>query len=369
MVVVVIFRLKIIGPKLIFESSKGMVPIFFTFKTSPLFFCMRITILLLSVIFNGCSNQESAETADEVTVQLKWLHQAQFAGFYVAIDKGYYEQENLKVNILEGGEDIDNAVPLLSGQADFSVLAPENILIKRSHGDPITAIAVFYRQSAVVFLSITDSGITHPSHFVGKTVAVAGKEGIVRDFENQFYSLMKMFGLDISKVKVVEYDPDYTGFLKGEVDVTAAYWTGSLIKLREKGYNPNIIWPGDFGVHFYSDTLATTEEKIILNPELITRFLRATLKGWQAAVGDPNAAVAATLKYVQIPDLKLQTAMMESQLPLVHTGQDQIGWMQENIWKEMHQVLLEHGMIGAPLDIEKVYTMSFLKSFYGEVNK
>jgi NitT/TauT family transport system substrate-binding protein len=322
-------------------------------------------LVWLLIVVAACTPTENKKPPDEVTVQLKWLHQAQFAGFYLAQEKGYYAEEDLKVNFLEGGQGIDLAEPVISGRAAFGAITPEDVIIKRSQGAPLTAIAAIYRRSAVVFVSMADSGIIRPADFPGKTVAAAGTGGAVRDFEFQFFAMMKKLGLDLSRVKLVPYDPEYVAFYKGEVDVTAAFVTGGVIKMRQQGYRLNLIWPGDYGVHFYSDTLVTNESMIRQKPELVTRFLRATLKGWREAVGNPEAAVAITMKYARVPDREFQTAMMESLLPLVHTGENQVGWMTPEAWQEMHRILLEQGLLPGPLDLNSVYTMRFLETVYG----
>lgn len=321
--------------------------------------------LILSVLF-GCSVSEQAKPPDEVRVQLKWVHQAQFAGFYVAREKGYYAKENIKVTFLEGGQGIDIAQRVVSGDADFGVLTPEFIYVQRSRGVPLTAIAAIYRRSAAVFVSLADSGIVRPSDFMGKTVAAGDPAGSQKDLETQFHSMMKKLALDVSRVNIVPYDPAYTAFYKGEVEVTPCYSTGGLIKMRRKGLKLNLIWPSDYGIHFYSDTLATTERLISEKPDLVTRFLRATLRGWQEAMEDYRQAVNITLKYAQAPDPELQTAMMEAMLPLVHTGEDRIGWMKAGVWQDMYGILREENLLAGPIDVNRAYTMQFLKAIYGE---
>lgn len=325
----------------------------------------RIFSILLLIAVVACEPQQAKRVPDEVTLQLKWLHLPQFAGFYMAQEKGYYAQENIKVTFIEGGQGIDNAERVISGKADFGVIAPEDILTKRSQGAPLTAIAAIYRRSAVVYLSMADSGIIRPADFLGKKVAAAGSAGAVRDLEFQFYALIKKLGLDSKKLKMVTYDPDYVAFYKGEVDVTAAYATAGLIRIRQKGLKLNLIWPSDYGIHFYSDTLATTDRMISEKPDLVARFLRATLGGWRDAIEDYRQAVAVTMKYSQIKDLELQTAMMEAMLPLVHTGEDHIGWMKAEVWQRMYQILLEQKLLAQPFDINQVYTQRFLKEIYG----
>ena len=324
------------------------------------------SMLLLVIAVIACEPQQAKRTPDEVTLQLKWVHLPQFAGFYMAQEKGYYAQENIKVTFLEGGQGINNALSVTSGKADFGVLSPEDILMKRSQGESLTSLAAIYRRSAVVFVAMGDSGIVRPSDFTGKTMAIRYEQ---RDFDLQFYAMMKKLGLGSAKLKIVNFDPDYVAFYKGEVDVTAAYATTGLIKMRQKGLKLNLIWPSDFGIHFYSDTLATTDRLISEKPDLVTRFLRATLKGWQDAIEEYRQAVTVTLKYSQIKDPQVQTAMMEAMLPLVHTGEDQIGWMKAEVWKGMYQILLEQRLLAHPFDVDQAYTLRFLKEIYGEKAK
>jgi NitT/TauT family transport system substrate-binding protein len=317
--------------------------------------------LLLIAVF-ACEPQQAKRVPDEVTLQLKWVHLPQFAGFYMAQEKGYYAKENIKVTFLEGGQGINNALNVTSGKADFGVLSQEDILMKRSQGESLTSLAAIYRRSAVVFVAMADSGIVRPSDFIGKTVAIRYEQ---KDFDLRFYAMMKKLELGSAKLKIVNFDPNYVAFYKGEVDVTATYATKGLIKMRQKGLKLNLIWPSDYGIHFYSDTLATTGRMISEKPDLVTRFLRATLKGWQDAMEEYRQAVNVTMKYSQIKDLQLQTAMMEAMLPLVHTGEDQIGWMKDEVWKGMYQILLEQKLLTRSFDVNQAYTLRFLKEIYG----
>lgn len=309
-----------------------------------------------------------AVAADErVTVQLKWVHQIQFAGFYVALEKGFYASENLRVDLLPGGNTVDIARVLAEGRADFAVISPEEIIIRRSRGIPLTAIAAIYRRSAVVYLAMPEAGITRPIDFLGKRVAAAGRQGGASEFEFQLTAMMKNLGLDLSRLTIVPYDPSYTGFYEGRVDITGAYTTGGLIKIRQKGHQPVIIWPGDYRVRFYSDTLATTDAMIADHPRRVKRFLRATLKGWRTAMGDRSATLDIVLKYALIKDRKLQAEMFDAMLPLVHTGEDGIGWMHPGAWQEMHRVLVEQGIVEKALDpVDQLYSMRFLEDIRGD---
>ena len=318
-----------------------------------------VTLLAVAVLA-ACGPQEVERPPDEVTVQLKWLHGAQFAGLYVAQEKGYYAEENLEVTFNEGGTDVDEVERVAAGQADFGVGAPEDIFLYCSQGKPIIAIAAIYRRNPIVFVTLADSGIEHPADFLGRSAAIGGS-----DAELQLKAMLKRLGLDIQQVEVVPYSYDYALFYNGEVDITMAYATVSLIRMRQKGYQVNLIWPSDYGAHLYADTLITTDQLIAENPDLVTRFLRAALRGWREAIEGPEAAAAITLKYAKEAEPELQTQMVEASLPLIHTGEDHIGWMRAEVWEGMHDILLEQGILDEPLDVDEVYTMEFLQKVYG----
>lgn len=332
--------------------------------------CVSLSFALL-IAAMGCERQPTSDGGrpDDVTVQLKWVHQAQFSGMYVAQEKGAYAREGLRVHFLEGGAGIDNVEALTSGRAEFAITTPEDALMSRSRGIPLKAIAAIYRRSAVVFLAHGESAITRPRDLLGKTVAAGNTGGANRDLELQFVAMIKKLGLSLSQITLVDYDPKYTGFLEGDVDVTAAFSTGGLILLRQKGLTLNLIWPSDYGIHFYSDSVVTTDDLIREKPELITRFLRATLEGWREAVGNPQEAVAATLKYARVKDPQFQTSMMDGLLPLVHTGEDQIGWMKPSVWEGMVAILLEQNILKSPFNADEAYSLRFLEGIYGGSTK
>ena len=139
-----------------------------------------------------------------------------------------------------------------------------------------------------------------------------------------------------------------------------------MASIQQAGYETRLIWPSDYGIHLYGDTLFSTHRLIAENPDRVTRFARASLRGWQDAVEEPEAAVEATLKYAREADRAMQSKMMEASVPLIYTGKDQIGWMRAEEWQEMHDLLLAQGILAGPLNIDKVYTSQFLRAVYGE---
>lgn len=318
-------------------------------------------MLLVIMIVVACGSEKKEPSPDQVTVQLKWINQAQFAGFYVAQEQGYYADENISVTLVEGGVGTDPVGQVATGLADFGVDGADRVLASRGQGNPVVAIAVIFRKDPLAFVAMADSGITQPSDFLGRTAAIGGGQA-----DLQFKAMMNKLGLDSEQVTIIPNMTDYSNFYDGEADITNGYSTGGLIRIRRAGYDINLIWPSDYGVHLYADTLITTDQLITENPDLVTRFLRATLRGWRTAVENPETAVNDTLHYSADEYDDMQTEMFDAVIPLVHTGEDQIGWMQANVWDGMYQMLLELGLLAQPFDVTTVYTMEFLVDIYGE---
>ena len=200
-------------------------------------------IALPAILLLTCQCQlNPGQPPDAVTLQLKGMHQAEFAGFYIAQEKGYYSQENINVTFLEGEKDLAIVQKVVYERADFAVIAPESVLTARSQGQPITAIAAIYRQSPIVYVARSDSGIVRPGDFMGKTVATLDASGSQQDLQLQFQVMMKRLGLDISKVKLIAWDPVNTTFYDGEADITSCYSSAGLIEMRQKGIKLNLIF-------------------------------------------------------------------------------------------------------------------------------
>ncbi len=103
------------------------------------------------------------------------------------------------------------------------------------------------------------------------------------------------------------------------------------------------------------------------NPDVVLRFLRATLKGHQYALDFPDEALEICLRYADNPDPEVQRAMLDASIPLIYTGYDDIGWMQQDVWQGMHRILADQNLLEGPVNIEEVFTLQFLKEIYGEI--
>jgi len=315
--------------------------------------------LCVALGLSACARQLN-RAPTPITVQLKWLHNAQFAGFYAAEQKGYYAAEGLAVTFVEGGPGIDVLPPVLGGTAHLGVAGASELIPARAEGKPLHAIAALYRRNPHVYFALASSGVTRPQDFAGKQIRSVSDGPVI------LHAMMARVGIRRDQYTEVALPSDVALFASGQVPVWGAYLTALVLAIQRAGHQINIIYPDDYGVHFYGDVLFTTDDLIAKNPELVRRFLRATLKGWTYAVENPTAIGPMVARYKSDADPDLEVAQMTSSIPFVNTGEDHIGWMKPEVWAGMEKTLREQGVLTKPAEIEQVYSMQFLQEIYGQ---
>ncbi|MGP0089454.1 MAG: ABC transporter substrate-binding protein [Xanthobacteraceae bacterium] len=294
----------------------------------------------------------AAHAADKLTLQLKWVTQAQFAGYYVAKDKGYYEATGLDVSIQPGGSDFPAIQMVAGGNEQFGVTGADQILIARSKGVPVVALAVIYRENPFVLFTLKKSGITKPSEFVGKSIGlkIGGSEELV------YRAVLKSAGIDKSALHEVPVKFDLTPLLTGQVDVWPGYLINEVLAAQEKSFEVTVIRPADYGVNLYADTLFTTERMLKEKPDVVKKFVAATIHGWTDAMADAEAAARTTVKFGNKLDYAHELAMMRASVPLIKAGKDAIGVSQPSEWEALQAMLVDAGFQKTKVDISKAFT-------------
>jgi NitT/TauT family transport system substrate-binding protein len=293
-----------------------------------------------------------------ITVQLQWTHQAEFAGFYAADQNGYYAAEGLAVTLLPGGTTVDHIAAAQEGKAQFGTTSADALITARDQGKTLQAIAAVFRRSPTVFLTLADSGIIRPQDFKGKTVRTVATTTVT------LHAMTVFVGLSPSQYSEVTLPSDVSMFASGDVPIWGMFITGQAVAIKQAGYKVNIIYPDNYGVHFYGDVIITTEEMIKNNPDLVLRFLRATLKGWTYAVENPDSVSSMVLKYEPKANIAVEKERMVVSLPLINTGEDHVGWMKAYIWTGMEKTLSEQGILTQPVDATRLYDLKFLDEIY-----
>ena len=296
---------------------------------------------------------------EKVTLQLKWLHQAQFAGFYAAAQQGFYRDEGLDVSIIPVAEDLSESSVVdrvARGVIQFGDVGADQVILARAENKPIKAVSVIYQQSPVVLAALKDSGIKEPKDLIGKKMAV--EKG--QNTNTVYNAMMKRAGVDTTKIKEVTAPIGLEALAKGQADARMIYLTNEALEVLEDGHALNIMYPEDYGLQFYADTLITNDYLINNNSDLVARFVRASLKGWNWAVVNPKEAGALALIYDPNLSLKHEVDMMQASLPLIYTGKTEVGGMSSSLWQVIENILLEQGLIKKNIPLEDIFTTKFL---------
>jgi len=306
----------------------------------------------------------TAQTADKVKLQIKWVPQAQFAGYFVARDKGFYTDENLDVTILPGGPDIIPEQQVTNGQADFGVDWVASFLAFRDKGLPIIDIAQVFQSSGLMLISKKSANIKTPQDLKGRNVGVwyGGNE-----FE--FLALMDKLHADPDKdLNVIKQGFTMDPFLAGQMDAASAMTYNEYQIVLESGVSAddlNVIRYNDEGVGMLEDNLFATEDMVKNNPDLVQRFVRASMKGWQSAIDDQAGAVDTVMKYAEPGSTTAdhQARMMSEVAKLVVAPgmtADQIGMMDPGRFATTADIAYKFHVINTPADPAKSYTNDFV---------
>lgn len=322
--------------------------------------CCLLTVLVMAGVLAGCAPARPAP--DAVTVQLSWFHTVEFAGFYAAVEKGYYRDENLAVTLLPGGPTVDPVQAVVDGTAQLGVTAGDTVLRARAANTLVTAIMTLYRRSPLVIMSLPDSGIQRPQDLVGKTVGVISDK-LDSTWDIQFLALLKQLGLDAQSMKFVAIQ-DYNGaneLTSGRVQAASGFFSiNEPLQAKLAGVETNLIFYGDYGIEVYANALIARDDMLASQPDVAQRFVRATLKGYQYALQHPDEAAEFALKFDPSLDVKLQTATMLAQLPLIDSGDGAIGSMELAVWQSTQDTLLKQGLLTEPLNLEAAFTNRFV---------
>lgn len=224
---------------------------------------------------------------EQISVQLKWRHGFQFAGYYAAVDRGFYRDEGLDVKLKEIDFSKDFVEQVLNGESEYGV-SDSTLLIYRLKGMPVVLVNQFFQHSPLIFISLRHSGIVSPYEMAGKKIAF----NTTNQGDASLNALLLNTLGDLRKIKEVEFtDTTYQDFQDGKIDVVSAYSTTQPFLLQERDIAINIINPQNYGIDFYGDNFFTTQKELIEHPDRVAKMSRATRKGWQYALDNPQRII------------------------------------------------------------------------------
>jgi diguanylate cyclase (GGDEF)-like protein len=287
----------------------------------------------------------AAAELQEVVLQLKWRHQWQSAGYYAAIEHGYFREAGFEVTLREAAGDLDPVAPVLAGEADFGV-AGADLLLHYARGAPVVALAAFYQHSPLVMIARADLGIDHLHQLVDRPIAI----------ESQSAELMALFQREQVPLDRLRWRPRQDGveaLITGELHAISAYLTDEPFALQQAGVPYRMFSPRIAGVDFYSEVLFTSRALAEREPDRVRAFVEAARRGWAHAVRHPDEmAELIHQRYSQrhsLPHLRFEAARS---LPLIMADMVELGYMHPGRWQHIAEVSVDVGMLEEVPDLD-----------------
>jgi ABC-type nitrate/sulfonate/bicarbonate transport system substrate-binding protein len=283
---------------------------------------------------------------DHVRLQLKWNHQFQFAGYYAAVEQGYFRDAGLEVELLPAAPGINPSDLLLAGTINYAVMSPV-VLIEHQQGRPFVVLASIFQHSATSFMSIKGRGVRTPQDLRGKQVMFTA------DGDAESLAMMIINGVPINTLHVVEHSMNLDDLVSGKVAAQTVYLTNEPYLLRKRGIEPELIKPIDHGIDFYGDCLVTTDSEIKQHPERTEAFLQAVRKGWSYAMAHPEEICRLILRqYSQEKTLEHLLFEARAMRELIQPNLVEIGYMSPDRWRFIADTYVRLGLLPSQYDLQ-----------------
>ena len=298
-------------------------------RATPLLAAILALCLAATALIAGACGSAPAPT--KVSLQLNWLNEAEFAGYYVAQAKGFYKDQGLDVTIFEGGPGTPARDRVMNGEVTFAVTSfgEQHDLV--AAGKPSVAVMAAFQIPPLTIFSLESSEITDPRYLVGRKV------GVTTDYWRKILEqTLTAAGVDpagVTEVKVEVNDLDK--LYDGSVDAWLGYAQDEPIRATIAGHPVTNIFPADFGIGGYEGLVIATQSTIDASPDTVREFVKASEDGWRYAIEHPDEAAQILAQWAKGTSVDFQKLAVRAVAPLVDTPQVPVGWIDSARWHQM----------------------------------
>lgn len=292
-----------------------------------------------------------------IRLPMGYIPNVQFAPFYVAVEKGYFRQEGLEIEF-DYSFETDGVALVGANQLPFAVVSGEQVLLARAQGLPVVYVTAWYQQFPVSVVARASQRIHSPQDLKGKKIGLPGFFGATYV---GLSALLHTAGLQESDVSLEAIGFNQIEALLGDrVEAVVGYTTNEPIQLRARGEEITEIRVADY-LQLASNGIITNEQTLAENPLLVRRFVRAFIHGLSDTLADPEEAYTISKKYVENlsqADETVQKEVLRQSLQMWRA--ERLGYADPQAWENMHQTLLQMGLLTKPLEVEKAFSNDFL---------
>ncbi len=310
-------------------------------RRCPAWLAAASKVALLALVL--CTSS-LAHALEKVTLQLKHTHQFQFAGYYAALEKGYYRDAGLDVRINEGKDGNEPERRVIDGSADYGV-GSSSILLARLAGKPLVVLGVIFQHSPYVLLVRQRDSSPDIADIRGKHVMIGSLTDELTQAD-ELIAYLKKEGIPVSSLVRVEQTYNVEDLVRGKVDAMSAYITNEPDYLDRMGFLYDVYSPRAAGIDFYGDNLFTSEQEIKTRPERVKAFRAATMKGWAYAMANQEEIADLILtRYTRRNDRQHLLFEARQMIPLVQPVLVEIGYMNPDRWRHIADIYADLGML------------------------
>lgn len=299
----------------------------------------RYIAFLLIICFS-----ETVTASEKIIVQLKWINQFQFAGYYAALEKGFYKEAGLDVILRPNGYNGSFVSPVdavVSGDAQFGI-SNSGLVLDYLNGKPVVALAATLQHSAVSWLVLEKSGIRSIHDMVNKRLMTVFPLSESLELLEPF----RAEGIDPKKLNLTQTIFDLQPLIDGKIDAYDAYVTNEPFLLEQKGIPYRIIDPRTYGIDFYGDVLFTSQAELQNNPERVEAFRKASMAGWRYAMAHPDEIIDLIVnKYAPQKNREHLRFEARAMWNLMQPDIIEIGHMNPGRWLRIAEIMTEHNRI------------------------
>jgi ABC-type nitrate/sulfonate/bicarbonate transport system substrate-binding protein len=316
----------------------------------------RMGIALAAILLlAGCGSEAQPEKA---TLSLDWVPNTNHTGLYVALDKGWYAEEGLELDIQIPSDPAAALKQVASGNTEFGVSFEEEVTIARSNDIPVVSIAAIIQHNTSAFVSLKGQGILRPRDFEGRKYASYGlplERAVLK-------GLMACDGADVNKLEFVDVGFDaFPALIGGRVDIAWVFLAWDGIQAQNMGQPLDVIeLYGSCVPDYYTPVLISGEKTIAERPELVRHFLKATSRGYEYAIAHPEEAADILLKHSPESDPALVKPSQAWLGPRYQDDAPQWGVQDPDVWHEFTTWMAENDLLAKEIDPDKAFTNEFL---------
>lgn len=308
-----------------------------------------LTYILLNILLST-TLLAAVEPLKKVSLQLQWKHQFEFAGFYVAKQKGLYRNVGLDVELKEFDNSIDIADDVSRGESTFGVSYP-SLILEKTRGKDIVLLGAILQSSPHVLVSLKSSGIKSIKDFKGRKIMLSG----VGTETASFTAMLKTEGISTSDMIKLPNSFDMEDLINKKTDVINTFISNEINFLDKKGVEYNIWDPKDYGFDFYDVIIFTSNREIEKNPQMVEAFKKASLEGWKYAFEHIDETVELILQKYNTQNKTRESLLHEAKVlkELAYANGATLGSLEEKKVQRIYDIYNLMGMANGKLDIEK----------------